>query len=387
MLPDWLAEPEPDAAWPQPETHSTEEASEPQPEPEPPIGPSPDEPRSRSWFSWVSGASGTTPAFLESEPEPAPEVEPEPESPPELDAEARPEPGAEAGAQPLVEAAPDASAALDLQVPPADDAERDQQAGPEASGPGADDWSEPVEDHWPAADALAPPPPPPTWSDDADSTRVLPTSWTPPPPPPPMPDDLEPEAGAMPAGSTAEQAVPWLIGLVLLLAGMVIVLLALIFAGDGSLGARPSPSASLAALLPSTTPRPSATPDPTSVPPSPSAAPSETPIALPEYGPLEMVYQGRAAALAPIYLLMHDFTTDKDPTVLAQDPNIDVRRFDWAPDGTVGVGVLEDFLVSIEPGAAKRTLAQGVTTVTFGDRTADVYAVRVTRDGGNDVAT
>ena len=36
--------------------------------------------------------------------------------------------------------------------------------------------------------------------------------------------------------TTAEQAVPWLIGVILLLAGMVIVLLALIFAGDASLG-------------------------------------------------------------------------------------------------------------------------------------------------------
>ena len=45
--------------------------------------------------------------------------------------------------------------------------------------------------------------------------------------------------------TTAEQAVPWLIGVILLLAGMVIVLLALIFAGDASLGggsgATPSP--------------------------------------------------------------------------------------------------------------------------------------------------
>jgi hypothetical protein len=100
-----------------------------------------------------------------------------------------------------------------------------------------------------------------------------------------------------------------------------------------------------------------------------------------------MIYQGRAAALAPIYLLLHDFTTEDEEMVLAQDPTIDVRRFAWAPDGTVGSGLLADVLVSIEVGKSKRNLGEGLMTITFGVDASTVYAVRVTSDGGNDVAT
>ena len=105
------------------------------------------------------------------------------------------------------------------------------------------------------------------------------------------------------------------------------------------------------------------------------------------YGPLEMVYQGRAAALAPIYLLVHDFTTEDEAMVLAQDPTIDVRRFAWAPDGTVGAGLLADVLVSIEIGESKRNLGEDLATLTFGPDASTVYAVRVTPDGGDDTAT
>ena len=248
---------------------------------------------------------------------------------------------------------------------------------------------------------------PAAWTDLDESTRVMPTSWTPPPPAPVEgepgglePGELEPSAGEVRTSlgertdsdvepdadsSTAEQAVPWLIGFILLLAGMVIVLLALIFAGEQSLGG-PSSSASpsLAGILPS----PTAVATPTPVPSaSPTAAPTPTAIPAPEYGPLEMVYQGRSAALAPIYLLVHDFTTEDEEMVLAQDPTIDVRRFAWAPDGTVGAGLLADVLVSIEPGESKRNLGEGLITVTFGGDTSMVFAVRITADGANDVAT
>jgi hypothetical protein len=203
-------------------------------------------------------------------------------------------------------------------------------------------------------------------------------------------EDAEAEADARP--TLAEQAVPWLIGIVLLLAGMVIVLLALIFAGDGSLaGVLPDPSGSSGAspsldLLagasgtvasPSPTPTPAASPTPV---PEPSATP------LPEYGPLEMVYLGRSAALEPIYLLRHDFTTDVEPEVLAQDPELDVRRFAWAPDGRVGAALLVDRLVSIEPGDDKRPLGDGISAITFGADATHLYAVRITEDGADDVA-
>jgi hypothetical protein len=171
---------------------------------------------------------------------------------------------------------------------------------------------------------------------------------------------------------------------------MVIVLLALIFAGDESLGAvGPGASASeSAAPSRSVVPSPSATAQASASPaPSASQAAEATSAPAPEFGPLEMVYQGRAAALAPIYLLHHDFTTEEEPATLAQDPSFDVRRFAWARDGRVGAGLLADVLVSIEEGKEKRRLGDGIVTITFGEDTGTVYAVRVTEDGANDVAT
>jgi hypothetical protein len=242
----------------------------------------------------------------------------------------------------------------------------------------------------------------------SESTQVLPTSWE--PPAPSRTDDraLEPVAGSPRTRlsrpepdlgedledqpTTAEQAVPWLIGFILLLAGMVIVLLALIFAGDESLagaGSSPSPTNVAVVTPPSGAPSPSlaATPAPTPTPaPSISVAATPTPLPIPEYGPLEVVYQGRSAALAPIYLLRRDFTVEADPTVMAQDAALDVRRFAWAPDGTRGAGLLSNVLVSIEEGAEKRRLGDDITTITFGAEPSTVYAVRIVQDGGNDVA-
>jgi hypothetical protein len=240
-----------------------------------------------------------------------------------------------------------------------------------------------------------------------ESTQVFDTSWT---PPEPMARDdrgsLEPMGGDArtrlatpeaaldedlePEPSTAEQAVPWLIGFILLLAGMVIVLLALIFAGDESLGAGgPDPSASgSAAPTRSAGPRSSATAAPSvSAAAAASEAAEPTTAPAPEFGQLEMVYQGRAAALAPIYLLRHDFTTEEEPFTMAQDSRLDVRRFAWAPDGTVGAGLLADVLVSIEEGEEKRRLGDSIVTITFGEDAGSVYAVRITEDGANDVAT
>jgi hypothetical protein len=290
----------------------------------------------------------------------------------------------------------------------ADAAELELESAP--AGDGRPPWADALWGNVEAEPEVMAPTPPPIstrFDDDdlpplpRDATQVFPTEWV--PPVPRRSGELEPseatirttlaersvaaELGERP--STAEQAVPWLIGLILLLAGMVIVLLALIFAGDASLGgAASSPSASAAGLLPSASGGPRATPSArATAATSPSAAASPSVLPVPEYGPLEMVYQGRAAALAPIYLLRHDFTTSDDPVVLAQDPNLDVRRLAWAPDGTVGAGLLSDILVSIEPGKEKRRLGEGISTITFGDDAQIVYAVRVTRDGGDDVAT
>ncbi len=240
------------------------------------------------------------------------------------------------------------------------------------------------------------------WPVRGEPTQVFPTSWT----PPPARDrigELDPEAGTVRtslAGSTAtddeleatpttaEQAVPWLIGVILLLAGMVIVLLALIFAGDASLGgAAGLPSESIDDMAASMSVAPSAAATPAGSPvPSVSTAPTPTPAPAAQYGALEVIYQGRSAALAPIYLLDQDFTTADGPSVLAQDATLDVRRFAWAPNGTVGAALLADVLVSIEPGAEKRRLGEDISTLTFGNDASTVYAVRVTEDGGNDVA-
>jgi hypothetical protein len=262
----------------------------------------------------------------------------------------------------------------------------------------------------------------PEWLPDLDEveaeehTRVLPTDWSPPPAPATPVDqgELTPHATAArtrpasdaerdldgdaePDASTAEQAVPWLIGFILLLAGMVIVLLALIFAGDASLGGGsggPTPRPSLAAGVagsPSPSPVPSgsaaASPTPAAASASASPAASDGAVGGPAFGPIEMVYQGRAAPLAPIYLLHREFATEPEAEVLAQDPNLDLRRYAWAMDGTRGAGMYADLLVSIEPGVEKRQLADGVTTVTFGSTPDTVYAVRVTQEGADDVAT
>jgi WD40 repeat protein len=73
--------------------------------------------------------------------------------------------------------------------------------------------------------------------------------------------------------------------------------------------------------------------------------------------------------------------------VLAQDPDLDVRRIAWAPDGRVGAALLVERLVSVEPDQPKRPLGDGISAITFGPDAATLYAVRVTDDGANDVAS
>ena len=108
---------------------------------------------------------------------------------------------------------------------------------------------------------------------------------------------------------------------------------------------------------------------------------------MPQYGDLEMVYQGRSAALAPIFLLRRDFSVEGDPEVLAQDPDLNVQRFAWSADGTAGAFLYADLLMGIDPGVDVHALTDGISAITFGDDATTVYAVRVTADGGNDVAS
>ena len=173
---------------------------------------------------------------------------------------------------------------------------------------------------------------------------------------------------------------------------MVIVLLALIFAGDASLGGAaggtPSPTAGAIAAAGSDDAQPSPTPRGSEEPSSSaSAAPSESAAPVPEYGDLEMVYQGRSTALAPIYLLRRDFSVEGEPAVVAQDDDLNVQRFAWSADGTAGASLYADRLVGIDPGVDVHFMSDGISALTFGDDAKTVYAVRVTADGGNDVAS
>ena len=191
--------------------------------------------------------------------------------------------------------------------------------------------------------------------------------------------------------TTAEQAVPWLIGIILALAGIVIVLLALIFSSPNGLVAdQPTdspqqsgsaqPGGSVGGVDPSTDPSGSAGASP--------SAPEETPQPTtqePAFGPLEMTYLGRPSAVAPIYLLLRDFSVAKDPDVLAQAAQ-GVSSYANSPDGTVAAAVIGGRAVALDRRGRTRALADNVTTLTFGWDSTILYAVRITRDGGDDLA-
>ncbi len=347
-------------------------------------------------------------AVSERSSEPEPEAEPEQEPRPERESIFQPEPAP----QPVPESPVSPGSIFPREREPEPDVEPEpvEAAAPtfepepepepvEAAAPAfePEPEPEPVEAAAPASEPEWRPDP---WPDAGESTQVLPSSWT---PPQPMerdePSELVPVGGDVRTSlgtdeddelaadtTTAEQAVPWLIGVILLLAGMVIVLLALIFAGDASLGGVGAGSSESPAATPSVSAPATAVPSATSAP-SVSVAPTPTPVPAPVYGALEMVYQGRDEALAPIYLLRSDFSAEAAPEVLAQDPGINVQRFAMAPDGTVGAALLADVLVSIEPGEPKRPLGDGISAITFGDNAATLYAVRIIEDGANDVAT
>lgn len=178
--------------------------------------------------------------------------------------------------------------------------------------------------------------------------------------------------------TTAEQAVPWLIGLLLALTGMVVVLLALIFVGPEGVAGQPTPSPSASASPPvaSATPVVSATPVPTEVP---TASPPPT------FGPLEMVFLGRSTSSSPIRLSRHDFSTTIDPVVVVEDAN-DVEDYAWAPDGRVGAAIIGGRAVALVEGQAPRTLTDPVDALVFGDDSTTLYGLRIARDGDNDRA-
>jgi len=182
----------------------------------------------------------------------------------------------------------------------------------------------------------------------------------------------------------AEQAVPWLIGLVLALSGMMIVLLALIFSSnEGLLPAygTPSPEPTSEATP---TPRPTPTPEP-SVEPSASVAPTPTPVPAPAYPPLEIVFMQRISQSGPIHLFTHDFAAQTAPVPQARD-NRGVETYDWSPDGTHGIALVDGDPLYLTPGSSARDLGDGFDGIAFAADSVTAYAVRATLAGSNDRA-
>jgi hypothetical protein len=401
---------EPEQAWqwyraPEPEAEQ-ELAPEPEPEPEA-------EPESVSQWAPVYQAEAEAEAETEGEPEPEPEREPEaahePVSPwavpahaeaePEPEAESEPEAEAEteteaehelgspwalpAYAEPEPEPEPEAEANTEAEPEPEPDPELEAEAEAEPEG---ESEPEPIPFVGPAVTAAAPVTAVAADGETAPTTEAAQPvtsfdgaaeSW-----------DLKLHGNRRRA-TTAEQAVPWLIGIILALAGMVIVLLALIFTSPNGLmasleSATPSPSAE-ASVQPSAS-GPIGGPGGTeSAAPSGSPATSPTPTAPPTYGALEMLYLGRQSGTAPIYLLDRDFSKKKQAEVLAQAKQ-GVEKFAWAPDGTVGAAVIADRAVALRPGKNPRQLADGVSALTFGWDADTLYVVRIGRDGKDDRA-
>jgi hypothetical protein len=184
--------------------------------------------------------------------------------------------------------------------------------------------------------------------------------------------------------TTAEQAVPWLVGAVLALAGIVIVLLALIFSdangGFGSATLQPTPLVVPSASTPASQ---SAAASPST---SPSASPTAVPTKPPSYGILEMLYVTRPSATAFSELLRDDFATAAGPTRVAFNPSADVTHYAVAPDGTVSVAIINRRLFGLAKNKPARVLASQADSATFGADATTVYAVHITAGATNDQA-
>jgi hypothetical protein len=182
----------------------------------------------------------------------------------------------------------------------------------------------------------------------------------------------------------AEQAVPWLIGLVLALSGMMIVLLALIFSSnEGLLPAYGTPSPE---PTPDATPipRPTPTPEP-SVQPSASVAPTPTPEPVAAYPPLEIVFMQKTSASGPTHLFSHDFAGSAAPVPQARD-NRGVDTYDWAPDGTTGLAIVDGNPLLLTPGSSAKDYGDGLDSIAYAEDSVTAYAVRATLAGANDRA-
>ena len=220
----------------------------------------------------------------------------------------------------------------------------------------------PDEQEWPEHDLAAPPTPesPPTEAGEI-STAI---GWDP------------ARDGDRRRPTTAEQAVPWLIGLILALAGIVVVLIALIVTGPEG----------LAAGLSTPTPTPSIEPSPSAEPSislTPQPTERVTPSPPPTFGPLEMAYLGRSASGKPLYLWRRDFSTKND-AVRVGDSTAAVTSFAWSPDGMAGATIIGGHAWSYVSGQAPRDLVDNAAAIVFGDDSTTLYVLRITPSGSND---
>jgi hypothetical protein len=211
------------------------------------------------------------------------------------------------------------------------------------------------------------------------------------------------EPGADRRPTTAEAAVPWLIGIVLLLSGIVIVLLVALITIDAPMTAEqasPSPSGRVARGILEASPAPAtaspraettaeaeATPAATATPaPTPAPTPAATPTAVTTS--LDLLFLGREAATAPLILIRNDFAVSETPTaVVGSGTAADLSAYDWAPDGSHGAVLVNGRAVLVQPDGATSALGDGIATFTFGPDAATLYAARVVSDGSTDTAS
>jgi hypothetical protein len=174
--------------------------------------------------------------------------------------------------------------------------------------------------------------------------------------------------------------VPWLIGLVLALAGMTIVLLALIFSSDNGLlpaygTASPSPTMAQ-------TPRPQPSPSPT---PEATSSAEATPAPTSAFAPLEIVFMERVSDGGPVHLFSHDFAGQATPEPLARDDR-GVEHYAWTPDGARGVALVDGNPLELQPGNSAIDLGDGFDGITIAKDSTTAWAVRASLAGSNDQA-
>jgi hypothetical protein len=182
----------------------------------------------------------------------------------------------------------------------------------------------------------------------------------------------------------AEQAVPWLIGLVLALSGMLLVLLAVVFSStDGLLPAYGSPSPE-PTMARTPEPLPSLTPEPTPGP-TVSGEPTPSPAPTPAFAPLEIIFKQRTSAAGPAHLFRHDFAGQAAPEALLRDDR-GVDHYAWAPDGLRGIALVDGNPIHVDAANAGADVGDGFDGVAFASDSITAYAVRATLAGVNDRA-